>query len=178
VSFNPITAPVDHVLLGGRRTPGLASLEGVSSPRKWDVRKPHGGHGATIVFTGTDVARFKLLIRLYTVQHWADWDAFRDTVQKVPDPAAPRALDIVHPYTDAAGIRSVVVEDVLQPRETSDNGEWTIEVHLLEYRPPVRTVARPDGSSATPTLTDPVEIRIQALTTRHQVNQIALGVPQ
>jgi hypothetical protein len=178
VTFNPITSPVNYVVLAGVRTPGLASLEGVSSPRKWDVRKPHGGHGATIVFTGTDVARFKLLIRLYTVRDWADWDAFRPVVQKAPDPANPRALDIVHPWTDQAGIRSVVVEDVLQPRETSDNGEWTVEVHLLEYHPPVRTVARPDGSAASQVITDPVEARIAALTTRHQVNQIALGVPQ
>ncbi len=61
----------------------------------------------------------------------------------------PRALDIWHPILEDLGIRSVVVENVLQPRQTAD-GEWTIEVKLIEYREPIYTLARPEGSQAQP----------------------------
>lgn len=175
MTWDPIRQPVDYVVLSGQRSPGVAELAGAASPRKWDVRKPHGGSGATVVYTGTDVSRFKLTLRLYTVQHWTDWHAWKALVTRPPAGERPRALDIRHPLLDDLGITSVVVEDLLQPRQTKDD-EWTIEVHLLEYKPPVRALARPDGSDAAPTITDPVELRIQALTTRHQVNRIALGV--
>lgn len=61
----------------------------------------------------------------------------------------PRALDVWHPILEDLGIRSVVVENVLQPRQTAD-GEWTIEVKLIEHRVPVYTLARPEGSQAQP----------------------------
>lgn len=61
----------------------------------------------------------------------------------------PRALDIWHPILEDWGVRSVVVENVLQPKQTGD-GEWTIEVRLIEYRVPVFALARPEGSQAAP----------------------------
>jgi hypothetical protein len=60
-----------------------------------------------------------------------------------------RALDIWHPILEDLGIRSVLVENVLQPKQTG-NGEWTIEIKLVEYRAPVFALARPEGSQEGP----------------------------
>ncbi len=167
MTWNPLDAPVDFVLLGGVRSPGLASLEGADSPRKWDQRKATATTGATLVFKGIDLSKFRLLLRLYTAEHWGTYITdFQPLLQRPPSGQRPRALDIEHPFLEALGIRSVVVGNVKQPTQTGD-GEYTIEVELLEFRAPVRAIARPDGSVNQPaTPTDPED----------QFNEFLLGV--
>lgn len=200
MSYTPITAPVDYVLLAGQRSPGIAEIQGASSPRRWEQRRGYGLSGATVVFRGTGLAQFKLLLRLTTEEQWTEWHAFRPLVQRPPPPnppststtaqdqlaafeaakandpsaasdpvsqrqlatlqrraaaeqrraarpvvRAPRALDIWHPILEDLGIRSVVVEDLLQPVQTQD-GEWTIEIRMLEFRAPVFALSRPAGA--------------------------------
>jgi hypothetical protein len=145
MAFNPISQPVDRVTLGGRQSPGLASIEGFSSPRRWDERRGYGLSGSTVVFRGIGLATGKLILRLYTEQDFADWSSFSELVQRPPSGERSRALDISHPILEDLGIRSVVVEDVKQPTQTGD-GEWTIEIALKEFRRPVVALSRPDGS--------------------------------
>jgi hypothetical protein len=143
--WNPITEPVDYVLLADQRSPGLAELQKASSPRRWDERRGYGLSGARVVYRGIALSHFTLLLRLYTVEDWDAWHEWKALVQRAPDQTRPRALDFSHPITDELGIRSVVVENVLQPVQTAD-GEWTIEIGLIEYRTPTPALLRPDGS--------------------------------
>lgn len=168
MSWNPLSAPVDYVLLGGQRSPGLATIDGASSPRQWDERRGRGTTGATVVFQGIKLAKFTLSIRLITVEDWDAWDSWRQVVQRPPSGQRPRALDIDHPITEMLGIRSVVVEDVGQPKQTGD-GEWTIEIKLIEFRPPTPAIARPEASVDQPNApTDPVDQVIERLTAQLQ----------
>lgn len=176
MTHDPIRSPVDYVELAGARTPGIAWIEGASSPRSWDVRKGYGVSGATVVFKGVPPAAFKLMIVLTTPEDWDAWHAWRPIVARPPTPDGtatarplrPAALDIVHPIPNDLGIRSVVVTDVKQPVE-SDPGKWTIEIGLLEFRAPVRALVRPTGSDNVPTPDrDPV---IEGLTA--QLNALA-----
>jgi len=170
VTWNPLESPVDYIVLAGQRSPGLATVAGASLTRKWDERKGHGLSGSTLVYRGGPASRFTVSIRLLTVEHWQDWDAWRPLVQRPIDPQRPRALDIEHPFLDALGIRSVVVESVAQPEQTGD-GEYTVVLGLIEYRPPVRAIARPTGARARPVAVDPVDLEIERLTA--QVQELA-----
>ncbi len=152
---SPLDTPVDYVLLAGQKSPGIAEILGASSPRKWDERGGYALSGATLVYKGNGLAKFTLQLRLYSVEDWAAWDAWRPLVQRPPVGARARALEIVHPFLEALEIRSVVVEDVLQPIQTGD-GEWTIEVKFIEWRRPLVALSRPDGAR----VTDAVEAEI------------------
>lgn len=170
MSFNPIGASIDYVTIAGQRTPGIAEIQGASSPRRWDQRRGYGLSGATVIFRGLTLAQFKILLRLYTEQDWQDWESFRPIVQRPPFGERPRALDIAHPILADLNITSVVVEDLLQPAQTED-GVWTVEIRLLEYRRPTIALSRPDGSDAQQP-GDEVEQRIDRNDARiRQLNQ-------
>ncbi len=156
---DPISNPVDYVILGGQRSPGLAEISDASSPRRWDERKGYGLSGSTVVFRGIGLAKPILTLRLYSAEDFAAWESWRPLVARPPLGSRPRALDIWHPFLEEAGIGSVVVEDVSQPVQSGD-GEWTITIKLIEYRRPKLTLARPDGSDTR--LTDPIDIEIAA----------------
>lgn len=193
MTFDPIRTPVDYALLAGQRTPGLCDILSANSPRRWDVRRGTAFSGATVVFRGTDLAKPLMRLRLYTEQDWQDWHAFAPLVLREPPPDAadvarrtrrgqspppaprrPRALDIWHPILEDLGIRSVVVEDVLQPLQTG-NGEWTIDVKLLEYRAPVFALARPEGAQDQPR--DRFEAAIESANAQNQAlrDRLAAG---
>jgi hypothetical protein len=193
MTFDPIRTPVDYALVAGTRTPGLCEILGANSPRRWDVRRGTAFSGATVVYRGTDLAKPTMRLRLYTEQHWQDWHAFAPLVlRELPPDAAdvaqrqrrgqspppaqrrPRALDIWHPILEDLGIRSVVVEDVLQPVQTGD-GEWTIDVKLIEYRVPVFALAQPEGAQDQPR--DRFEVMIEEQNARNQVlrDRLAAG---
>lgn len=155
MTWNPLTEPVNHVILAGQRSPGIAELQGFSSPRRWDERRGYALSGATLVFRGVGLAHGKLLLRLYTPQDWDDWSTFSTLVQRPPLGERARAMDISHPILEALGVRSVVVEDVKQPTETGTGGEYTIEISLIEHRRLQITPARTEGSEDQPT--DPVD---------------------
>ncbi len=146
MTFQPLTSPVDKVILAGRESPGIAEIQGFSSPRRWDERRGYGLSGATVVFRGLALGRGKLILRLITEQDWEDWQAWAPLVQRPPSGERARALDISHPILEDLGIRSVVVEDVKQPTPSGETGEYVIEIALIEYRRPEVALARPDGS--------------------------------
>lgn len=149
MSFNPIDSPQDFVILAGQRSPGIAELQGWTSPRRWDERRGYALSGATLVYRGNALAAGKLILRLYTVEHFTGWESFREIVQRAPSGERPRSMEISHPILEDLGVRSVVVEDVKQP-EKGRAGEWIVEISLKEWRRTEVALARPDGSEELP----------------------------
>jgi hypothetical protein len=156
----------DFIMLGGSRSAGLADVSGASSPRKWDQAAGYGLSGATTRFLGVMCSEFSIKFRLYgdpqtPSPDWAAWNAFEGAVlMKPPAGRFPKALDIWHPVLERLKIKSVGVKDVGQPYQ-SDTGEWTIEVQFIEFRRPKISLAKPEGSKATPT--DPYDKIIDSL---------------
>jgi len=165
MTFNPELAPVDYILLANRRSPGLAVVNAASSPRKWDERKGYALSGARVIFRGIGLARPIVTLRFLSSQDWLDWHAWRDLVQRPPLGVRARALDIWHPILEDLGIVSVVVEDVLQPKQVAD-GEWNVDIKFIEYRRPVFTLESIGSSQERST--DPVDRYIEALTSQVQ----------
>lgn len=163
MTWTPLTSPVDHVLLAGQRSPGIADVQGAGSPRRWDIRRGYALSGARPVFRGMDVARFRVVLRLLTEADWEAWHEWKVLVQQPPTGTRPRALDIWHPVLEECGISSAVVENVEQPVHDG-TGLWTIAIAFIEFRPPQPLVIRTEGSSAVRPLSGTqLEIRIAEL---------------
>jgi hypothetical protein len=130
--------------------------------RRWDEREGFGISGAFSVFKGRGLAHFSVKLRLYSVEDWDGWDAFKPIVDKLPTRRGGTGkdsgvLDIWHPLLESLDIKAVAAAEVGQPEQT-DSGEWTIEIKFLEFRYPKIALAKPDAAAATPV--DPVEEQI------------------
>jgi hypothetical protein len=157
MAWNPLDQPVDYIKLGGQRSPGLAEVLGATSPRKWDERGGYGLSGSTLIFRGVGLAKFTVKLKLYTIEDWAAWDAWKPLVAKPPLGTRARAQDIWHPLLEQVDVKAAVVEEVSQPEQTND-GEWTIAIKFIEFRKPKVALAKPDAAKATPA--DPIETQV------------------
>jgi len=155
VTFNPDLAPVDYILLANEISPGIATITGANSPRRWDERRGYALSGARVVFRGIGLARPVVTFRLSSFEDWNEWHDWRERVglQRPPVGERARAKDIWHPILVDLEIVSVVVEDVGQPIQV-DHGVWDIAVKFIEFRPPVRTLETIGASEETPQLSE------------------------
>jgi hypothetical protein len=183
-TWDPITRPVNSVLFGGRRTPGIADVEGIDEKYKSDMRWGMGMSGANSVVVGRPPIAFKILIRLYSVAHWVGWNEFRVFIQPeivargIPGAIArTRCFDIVHPFTAEARIQVVKIDSISQPKLTREDGEWTVEIGVTEWRMPKDSYAKPDAP-ASPEPVDPREQKMKELTAEHQRNELAIAERQ
>lgn len=161
MTFRPLTEPIDYIVLAGRRSPGIATIEGAATPRDFQERRGFGISFAMLRFRGVRLARFKVLLRLVTDEDWDGWHEWKDLVARpelesnprraTPPGAFPRLtappMDIEHPILADLGVTSAVVEDQLQPVQSAD-GEWVIEIRFIEYRAPVIALERTEGAQA------------------------------
>jgi hypothetical protein len=171
--FNPITSPVDYILLANQRSPGLAEVEGAASLREWVERNGYGVTGGFSVFKRRKLAHFSVKLRLYTADDWTAWHAWKPLVNKLPTRRGGNApasgnLKIDHPILADLDITAAGVEKVSQPVQTAD-GEWTITIDFIEFRAPAVTLAKPEGAKATPV--DPYDQKIMEL--EEQFNDLA-----
>jgi len=160
MAFDPVSDPVDFIVLSGVRSPGICELEKASSPRRWDERRGFGLSGATTIFRGVALSHFVAKFRLYSAEDWAGWSTFSTMLARPPVGERPRALEIVHPILEDLGISAVGVEELKQPIQTG-HGEWTVEVLFIEYRKLAPALSAPDGAAAA--VTDPIDREIERL---------------
>lgn len=155
--MNPLTHPVDKARINGVETPGLCEIVGADSPRKWDERDGYGLSGAIVIFHGVGLSHFSIKLRLLTSEDWNAWAKFRPMVERPPLGKRARAMDVSHPQLEDLGIRAAVVENVIGAIQTDDS-EWTVEIKMIEFRRPKRSISAPDGATATEE--DPIEAQI------------------
>lgn len=172
MGWNPLQHPIDYILLAKQKSPGIAVVgqgKPADAPSKWDERQGYGLSGAWLFYTGDGLAHFNVLLKLYTVADWNNWHAWKKLVMRRPltkaDAAGgilprPKALDIWHPILEELGIKSVVVENRIQPQLTDETGEWTIEIVFAQFRQPKPAFAKPEASQAQPV--DPLDAKILA----------------
>jgi hypothetical protein len=168
------TNPQDFAIIGGKRTPGPAcELVGAALARKWDTQQGAGQSGGRLVYKGRDFSEFSIRLRLLDADDWAEWTEFQPTLEQSPTGTGRartvQGLAIVHPITDMLGIHSIVVLSIGQP-ELGDQGDYTIDIKVKEYRDPEPSQARARGSRNSEQ-NDPVAREIDRLT--HQVQELA-----
>lgn len=149
MSFEPLTQPVDHILLAGHRSPGIAVVTGAAASRQWDERKGFARSGARVVYKGNGLAKFTVTLQLFSAEDWKDWHAWRPLVQRTPAGERARAKDIWHPILEDLEVSSAVVEEVGQPVQ-NEAGDWSIAIKFIEYRAPMPALTGIEGSDETP----------------------------
>jgi hypothetical protein len=178
-TWDPITRPKDYFLLGGYRSPGLADLDDLVEKYRIDVRWGMGLSGASSPMVGRPPIDFRARMRLYSPADWLSWHEFLAVIQPeivargIPGAIAKtQAWDIVHPYTLDARITSVMIQEIVHPKRTRDDGEWTAELLLHEWRMPRPSFAKAEAPKG-PEPLDDRERQIQALTNELQLKQLA-----
>ncbi|MBX3218921.1 MAG: hypothetical protein KF795_00295 [Labilithrix sp.] len=155
----------DHIVLGGMKSPGKATITSGALERKWDVREPYGASGGSTVYHGDKIRKCDVLIELWEKEHFAEWERFAKTVLfKKP---GQFALSIDHPVLKLLDITEVQVESVTA-FEQDDYGLWSCTIHLLEFRRPKPAIAKPiaaipNAPVTIPTAQDAAELEIQKL---------------
>lgn len=173
---NPLDHPIDLVLVNNKASPGIATVEGASEPRRWNEGNGYGDEGGILFYTGFPQTHFSVKIRLYNRADWAAWRLWRPLVAKKPkrvvtaDGPARRgdfgAYTIWHPFLEELGISAAVTEDILQPMLTDESGEWTIEVKMISFRKPKPNFATPKAPDAPP-VPDAMDLQTIALVTEN-----------
>jgi hypothetical protein len=174
VTWNPITQPVDYVLLAGARSPGIAELVNADNPREWTKQQGYGLTGQFAIFRGLVLSVFSVKIRLYTEADWDAWNVWIPGISAPPTPNNPTAFDIWHPQLEALGIKSVFVINIKQGVQ-EDDGVWVHEIELSDYRPrPKLSLIKPEGSKSGPASVDPYDREIDRLRGEKQQQDLAL----
>lgn len=159
----------DYVLIMGTPTPGRATVLNANSPRKWDERPGYGLSGASSVYTGDSLAKFKVQIDLWEFEHFALWKAFSQIVKKPPKGIRPIALDVIHPVLADLDITQAVVVDRSQLTQIED-GLWSTTIDFLQFRKPAPILAKPakaiPGASSSP-VPEPPDPEIAAAMARN-----------
>lgn len=158
----------DTVLVSGVKSPGLCKLSNWKRAHEWDVKKGKGTLGAIVTFVGRPPAKGSIEFRLWTAQHFVDWDVFRALLKFDPSKKTIQAIPLYHPALADLEISQVVTENI-GAIEHQGQGLYTISVDLIEYFPPPKrsAVGTPTGSkkrqdpNAPGTQTDPVSDALQ-----------------
>ena len=159
----------DIIVLAGVPSPGRAVVRPANSPRDWNIRKGYGFSGATIVYAGSNLAKFEVDITIWKdPDHWLEWKAFSLVLVK-PIPPVVTGLGIQHPLLNMApwNITAVVVEDVLGFEE-SDFEEFTTTIKFIEYKKPLPAIGQvavtiPTAVAPPPTPEDAEQVQMQDL---------------
>lgn len=189
--MNPKGFDQDYIVLANVRSPGTCVISGAGNPRVWDAVKAAGMSGASLRYMGADLARFSVLIKMWTAEQVKEWEEFSDllgssdktrtvagaarkvlaNISAAAKSAAtgtqysPKAMAIQHPLLAELFITDVVVEDRTQ-LTPSESGLWTVEIKFIQYRPPVASRGKvnssiPNAPKTVATAQDNMDQRIQ-----------------
>jgi hypothetical protein len=143
--WDPWNYPINYVLVGGKKSPGIAEIVGASDVRGYDERRGYGLSGAYCIFKGKELAKWSIKLRFYEPQDYLDWQQWKKLINKVPTKQLPNALDIWHPQLEELGIKSFQLKELPQAVQEQD-GLWVVDIKCIEFRKPKLAVAKADAS--------------------------------
>lgn len=135
----PLTAPMewDTCELQGIHCPGIVEVIIESRARRVQNKKNNGNDGATPTFRGLDPAKLTIRVTIWTPDQNDQWDAMLPIIYPLPNKGTNKlnAIDISHPATTQARIKSIIVEDVRGPMPGSVRGSKTYELKCVQFVP-------------------------------------------
>lgn len=144
-AINPYSNDHNFVVVNGIRSPGRAQLSEVGKPYNWQIQEGYGLSGGFCTFRGRGIAKFTLTIALWLPEHFVEWAFFAKALEP-PTPTKPFFVEMQHPLLAAADIKAVGVENFGQPVRQPAGGVWLATIKLLEYRPPLPAIVKPNKS--------------------------------
>lgn len=140
----------DEATIEGKLIPGLVRVEPKRGV-KYDVKEAPGATGAKVTFKGYGAATFKLVVRMWTPEQEAAFDAdILPLIEPTPGKDSPKGYSFIHPATAKRKIDGILVEDVEGPKIDNDAQfvEWSIDA--FEYRKPQPQHGGPGKPGLTP----------------------------
>jgi hypothetical protein len=174
--YNPLTNPIDYIVLEGEKSPGLADVE-ADSPRKWEEQEPFAMAASFLRGGGRRLSHPKVTLRLYTDEHWAAWNAWKRLIKPLPagliQVPSKFAHGIWHPWLEDVDVKAVVIANVSTPKPIDDGTAFAIEISMIEFRVPKISFAAPSASKQDAAAPDPVEQRMKDLADKVQAEKMA-----
>lgn len=125
----------DTVIIKGLRFPGIARVSGKVAIRK-DRRKVPGAHGAKQTFLGYEPAEVSIELRMWTADHWENFQRLAQDVRPKPNQKAPQAFDISHPALAVYGIKAVEFLDAGFPEPAEACDIFKVTLKAIEFMDP------------------------------------------
>lgn len=137
--------PWDVCTLGPNRLPGLVKIRPRRS-RKLDKKKPPGSHFATVTNQGYNPGELEIVLLLWTPDQW---NALQDMMPSLEPPATQGTgtptFDIVHPVAAFRNIKSIIIEEIEGPFESSAvRGGMEMRFKCIQFSPPPKNVNATD----------------------------------
>jgi hypothetical protein len=151
MAFDPFSSPVDYIVLGGNRSPGIARIESIERSWVFENRRSDGQAGANKVFKGRDLSKISVRFELFDAADLAAWETFANAIS-YPDNITKkevRGLDLVHPIVSLYGIKAVTLQKIGALTATSAR-VWSVSIDLEEWREPAPVVAKVKGAQSVP----------------------------
>jgi hypothetical protein len=105
--------PWESVQLGGFWLPGICEVRSPGSTRRVVYAAGPGDSHEEKIDTGAESADVQIIVTVWTRDHLAAWESFHEHLEKnTGTRAAPKAMDIVHPGLNLAGVAAVYVLSV------------------------------------------------------------------
>lgn len=165
--------PVDLVILGGEKLPGICTIKALPA-QEISRQKVPGRDGATILWRGYIPGPIDLSCVMWLD---AQWQIMQDVIgrlwqkpgkqlagkgvapkkesskalERAVSVAEQAAMDIVHPYLQVLGISRVIMAGVSLPEDGPAPQSKTINFKLLEYVPPGKKSATKKAKGSLPT---------------------------
>ncbi len=150
----------DAIRIGGDWSPGICVVSNASIEETYDVRKGYGYAGASIVYTGSDLAKFSVSFRVWRQDQYDAFSLFmkkyftKPPVQPqqngafLPNISKPQALGIYHPALAELGIDACVYTKVglWEIGAGAKLGDATRTIEFLQFRKPTAQIGKPDGA--------------------------------
>lgn|GEM_PF-6259249 len=128
--------PWDTLFLGGVQMPGVCLVKAMPTIR-FDEKKPPGVDGLTITAQGYIPGPVDIEITIWTSEQWAKYQEVRGKIWTTPRRGGKiKALDIRHPGSDDAKIRSIVIKGWSIPEPGPIVGTKVIKIKAVEFLPP------------------------------------------
>jgi len=144
----------DAIDLGGRKSPGVATLSGHDRVHEWDVQQGNAQSGANTRLKGDKPQEFTVTFYLVRdeaqgIDDWVEWESFVEVIEATVAGPTPKAVEIYHP--DLASQRppiACVAKATIGGAVHDGKGGKTVAVKFQEYRP-----AKPKGGTTSGTIT-------------------------
>ena len=171
---NPFDQPWDwdYCYVAGVICPGYCEVTGWDREWGWQEKHARGMQGNILTYTGKPAAKGQIKFYLTEGHDFAEWVTFLPLFKYDPTRINTSAVDVRHPAIQFLEVKACVTLHISQPEHEGLN-LWSITVKMAEFTkpPPAPAVSTPAGSnagagvnpSATPSPTDPAEIKFNGL---------------
>lgn len=137
--------------LAGIALPGLAHVK-VKLSEELEVKKPKGGHGATITRQGYALSDVTIVLRMWTAAQWEEWQGTVKSLRPAPksgDGTGARPVAITHAKANAYGIRAISIKEITDDAAAEGfTGLYEVTLACVEHAPPPKVTATKTDSNS------------------------------